>query len=62
MALIRYRVGESPYRAVKGQRVSTRVEINDGGGDVYVYGEVSENRMSTSPTIKIKLLNSLEIS
>jgi hypothetical protein len=44
---------------VKGQRVSTRVEINDGGGDVYVYGEVCENQISISPTIKIKLLNSL---
>jgi hypothetical protein len=38
------------------------VVTNDGGGDVYVYGEVSENQMSTSPTIRIKLLNSLEVA
>jgi hypothetical protein len=65
VAVIRYLCwiawSNPPIGLVKGQPVSIRVETNDGGGDVYVYGEVSENQIPTCPTIKIKLSNSLEI-
>jgi hypothetical protein len=64
VAVIRYLCwiawSNPPIGLLKGQPVSIRVEANDGGGDVYVYGEVSENQIPTCPTIKIKLPNSLE--
>jgi hypothetical protein len=65
VAVIRYLCwvawSNPPIGLVKGQLVSIRVVTNDGGGDVYVHGEVSENQMSTNPTIRIKLLNSHEV-
>ena len=65
VAVVRYLCGKSwsnpPIGLIKGQPVSIRVETDDGGGDVFVYGEVSENQTPTSPSIKIKLPNSHEI-
>lgn len=65
VAVVRYLCSQSwsnpPIGLLKGQPVSIRVETDDGGGDVYVYGEVSENRTATSSSIKVKLPNSHEI-
>ena len=65
VAVVRYLCGKAwskpPIGLVKGQPVSIRIETNDGGGDVYVYGEVSENQTPASPSIKIKLPSSQKI-
>lgn len=65
VAVVRYLCSKSwsnpPKGLLKGQPVSTRVETDDGGGDVYVYGEVSENQTATSSSIKVKPPNSHEI-
>ena len=65
VAVVRYLCGkawsEPPIGLVKGQPVSIRIETNDGGGDVYVYGEVSEIQTPASPAIKIKLPSSQKI-
>ena len=62
VAVVRYICGKTwsdpPIGLLRGQPVSIRVETDDGGGDVYVYGEVNKNQTSTSPSIKIKLPNS----
>jgi hypothetical protein len=44
-----------PLGLLKGQPVSIRQETDDGGGDIFVYGEVSENQQSDSSTVSIKL-------
>jgi hypothetical protein len=51
----------SPHRAYEGYTGFYREKSDDGCGDVYIYGEVNENQISTSPSIKIKLPNSHEI-
>ena len=65
VSVVRYLCSKSwsnpPIGLMKGQPVSIRVETDDGGGDVYVYGGVSENQTATSSSIKVKLPNSHEI-
>jgi hypothetical protein len=47
-----------PLGLLKGQAVSIRQATDDGGGDIFVYGEVNENQQTDSSTISIKLASS----
>ena len=58
VAVVRYLCIESwnrpPVALKKGQSVSIIKNTNDGGGDVYVYGEVDEDQAFTGGTISVR--------
>ena len=61
VAVVRYMSFKSwsspPLGLLKGQPVSVRQGTDDGGGDVYIYGEVSDNQVSESSNININIHN-----
>jgi hypothetical protein len=42
-----------------GQEVSVKVQTNDGGGDVFIWGKVTENQLIMSTTIKVEHIDGI---
>ena len=51
-------LAKTPIRASKGTGCIYMQATDDGGGDIFVYGEVNENQQTDSSTISIKLASS----